>query len=296
MKKIKNLLLILMVAVLMVGCNPVNYPPNPEVEETIGNVSDELKESANQFFDSATEDLKENANQIIGSIGNQLKENADEVIKEVGENAEDIASNAIASLLNKGTLKAANYSGLPYTIVNENVPYFTDIEKQNKVPFEIYSPLDSLGRCGVAYANICKEIMPTEDRGDISSVKPTGWVNNQYDNVDGGWLYNRSHIIGFQLSGENANEKNLITGTRYMNVEGMLPFENMIDDYVDESGNHVLYRVTPIFVGNNLVCEGVLMEAWSVEDNGEGICFNVFCYNVQPGITIDYETGNNYMK
>lgn len=185
------------------------------------------------------------------------------------------------------------YSGAPYVAVNNNVPYFSSSEMTTD-EFERYSPLDSLGRCGVAYANICLSLMPTEDRESISEVKPTGWINNSYDCVDGGYLYNRCHLIGFQLAGENANEQNLITGTRSMNVDGMLPFENMVADYVKETGNHVLYRVSPIFEGSNLVASGVLMEAQSVEDNGDGIQFCVYCYNVQDGITIDYATGENY--
>ena len=154
--------------------------------------------------------------------------------------------------------------------------------------------MDELDRCGVAYANICTELMPTEERGSIGQVKPSGWHTVTYDNVDGRYLYNRCHLIGFQLAGENANEQNLITGTRYMNVEGMLPFENQVADYVEETENHVLYRVTPIFYGDNLVASGVQMEAWSVEDQGEGVCFNVYVYNVQPGITIDYATGESW--
>lgn len=184
------------------------------------------------------------------------------------------------------------YSGTPYVDVNNNIPYFTSSDLTTTA-FENYSSLDTLGRCGVAYANICKEIMPTEERGKIGQVKPTGWHTVKYDNVDGKYLYNRCHLIGYQLSGENANEKNLITGTRYMNVDGMLPFENMVADYVKETNNHVLYRVIPIFEGSNLLANGVLMEAKSVEDNGDGILFNVFCYNVQPGITINYATGDS---
>ena len=157
--------------------------------------------------------------------------------------------------------------------------------------FERYAPLDSLGRCGVAYANIGKDIMPTEERGSIGMVKPSGWHSIRYENVDGKYLYNRCHLIGYQLSAENANTSNLITGTRYLNIQGMLPFENMVADYIRETGNHVLYRVTPIYEGDNLVASGVLMEAYSVEDEGDGICFNVYCYNVQPGIVIDYATG-----
>ena len=184
------------------------------------------------------------------------------------------------------------YTGTPYVALNNNVPFFTD-EEITDTAFELYSDWDSLGRCGVAYANICKEIMPTEERGNIGSIKPSGWHTIKYDCVDGKYLYNRCHLIGFQLAGENANEKNLITGTRYLNVEGMLPFENMVDDYVDETGNHVLYRVTPVFEGDNLLASGVILEAKSVEDNGAGILFNVYCYNVQPGIDIDYASGGS---
>ena len=184
------------------------------------------------------------------------------------------------------------YSGEPYVVLNDNWPDF-DVEDLTTEPFEIYSELDSLGRCGVAYAHVCLEIMPTEERGNIGQVKPSGWQTVKYDFVDGKYLYNRCHLIGYQLAGENAHERNLITGTRYMNVAGMLPFENMVDSYVEETGNHVLYRVTPIFEGNNLVASGVQMEGFSVEDEGEGICFNVFVYNVQPGVVIDYATGNS---
>lgn len=184
------------------------------------------------------------------------------------------------------------YSGSPYVAVNNNVPFFTNNEMKTTA-FENYSSLDTLGRCGVAYANVCTEIMPTEERGTIGQVKPSGWHTVKYDIVSGKYLYNRCHLIGYQLSAENANTKNLITGTRYLNTEGMLPFENMVADYVKETNNHVLYRVTPMFDGNNLVASGVLMEAKSVEDNGDGILFNVYCYNVQPGITIDYATGDS---
>lgn len=184
------------------------------------------------------------------------------------------------------------YSGSPYVAINNNSPFFNDSD-MTTTAFENYSNLDQLGRCGVAYANVCKDIMPTEERGKIGSVKPSGWHTVKYDIVSGKYLYNRCHLIGYQLSAENANTKNLITGTRYLNTEGMLPFENMVADYVKETGNHVLYRVTPMFDGNNLLASGVLMEAKSVEDNGAGILFNVFCYNVQPGITIDYATGDS---
>ncbi len=184
------------------------------------------------------------------------------------------------------------YSGEPYVVINGNQPNFSESDF-TMTSFEKYSDLDELGRCQVAYANIGKDLMPTEERGSISEVKPSGWENKKYDIVDGKYLYNRCHLIGFQLTGENANKKNLITGTRYLNVTGMLPFENQVADYIKETGNHVLYRVTPIFDGDNLVASGVLMEAESVEDEGEEICFYVYVYNVQPGVTIDYATGDS---
>ncbi len=184
------------------------------------------------------------------------------------------------------------YEKEAYVTVNEGIPFFAADEAATDA-FERYSKLDRLGRCGAAYANICRELMPTGERGDIGSVKPTGWQTVKYNVIADRYLYNRCHLIGYQLAGENDNERNLITGTRYMNVEGMLPWENLVADYVEETGNHVLYRVTPWFEGENLVAYGVLMEAWSVEDNGEGICFNEYCYNVQPGVIIDYATGES---
>ena len=184
------------------------------------------------------------------------------------------------------------YSGTPYVELNGNEPGFSEQDLTEK-SFEIYSDLDDLERCGTAYANIGVDLMPSEERGSIGTVKPSGWHTVKYDNVDGKYLYNRCHLIGYQLSGENANKKNLITGTRYMNVDGMLPFENMVADYVKETNNHVLYRVTPIFQKENLVADGVQMEALSVEDHGEGISYHVFVYNVQPGIYIDYLTGES---
>ena len=187
------------------------------------------------------------------------------------------------------------YAGSLYVAINNNTPFFTSSEYAT-TSYESYSDLDSLGRCGVATACIGKDLMPTGDRGSISSVTPSGWWQAQYDTVDGKHLYNRSHLIGWQLTGEDANEKNLITGTRTFNQEGMLPFENMVTDYVKETNNHVLYRVTPVYVGNELVARGVLMEAWSVEDNGDGICFNVFVYNAEPGIEIHYATGESHIE
>ncbi len=191
------------------------------------------------------------------------------------------------------------YSSLPYTELNGNIPMFSDEEKTKTDVFEYYSALDHLGRCGVAYANVCKDIMPTEERGEIGRVKPTGWVQNKYPGIvdsEPPYLYNRCHLIAYSLAGENDNELNLVTGTRYMNVEGMNPFELQVLDYVRSTDNHVLYRVTPIFEGDNLLASGVEMEAWSLEDKGKGICFHVYCYNVQPGIVIDYATGENRLS
>ncbi len=190
------------------------------------------------------------------------------------------------------------YSGDPYVVIGDGQPDFTDVDLTYE-PFETFAELDSLGRCGVTYANVCVELMPTEERGDISSVYPSGWDNNPYDFVDGRYVYNRCHLIGFQLTGENANKLNLIAGTRYMNVQGMLPFENMVADHVKEEEHHVLYRVTPIFDGDNLVASGVQMEALCVEcheteDEDDDFQFNVYCYNVQPGVEIDYATGANW--
>ena len=187
------------------------------------------------------------------------------------------------------------WSGAAYVELEDNQPGFTK-EEITLEAFEDYSELDYLGRCGAAYANICPELMPTEERESIGNVKPTGWVSAKYDCVDGKYLYNRCHLIGFQLAGENANEKNLITGTRYLNVTGMLPFENDVADYVQRTDNHVLYRVTPVFVGTELVARGVQMEAYSVEDAGDGVCFNIFAYNVQPGVVIDYATGESRLE
>ena len=184
------------------------------------------------------------------------------------------------------------FSNEPYVVLADNVPEFSEGDHTTD-SYEYYSELDRFNRCGYTMACIGPDIMPTEERGSIGQVKPTGWHTVKYDFVDGKYLYNRCHLIGYQLTGENANERNLITGTRYMNVEGMLPFENMVADYVKETGNHVLYRVTPIFETEDMVAKGVVMEALSMEDNGVGICFNVFVYNNQPGVTIDYATGES---
>ncbi len=191
--------------------------------------------------------------------------------------------------------KIPAFTNQPYVVINDNQPNFKE-EEMTTTSFENYSKLDSLGRCGVAYSCVGIETMPTEKRGDISQIKPTGWHTTKYDIVDGKYLYNRCHLIGYQLTAENANKKNLITGTRYMNVEGMLPFENQVAEYIEDTNYHVLYRVTPIFERDNLIASGVQMEAKSVEDNGKGVCFNIYVYNVQPGVTIDYTTGESKLN
>ena len=195
-------------------------------------------------------------------------------------------------------IEIPEYSGNPYVIMNNNEPLFTEDEKRT-LSFETYSKLDSLGRCGVAFANVGRDLMPSDKRGEIGDIKPSGWVQAKYEGIvesEPPYLYNRCHLIAYRLTAENANENNLITGTRYMNVEGMLPFEEMVAKYLDAYDNHVLYRATPVFTGRNLLADGVLLEAYSVEDEGKGICFCVYIYNVQPGIEIDYTTGESWIQ
>lgn len=231
---------------------------------------------------------------------NESQTVAEEQKTEVKDSEADIASTteALEREVTESAFTYADlpaYSDAPYVEVNDNNPYFED-EELTTDAFEIYSDLDDLGRCGTAYANICQEIMPTEKRGEIGQIKPSGWHTVKYpEQITEKYLYNRCHLIAYQLAGENANEKNLITGTRYMNATGMVPFENEVADYVKETDHHVLYRVTPVFEGENLVASGVLIEAESVEDQGTGVKFCVFCYNVQPGIGIDYATGDSWV-
>ncbi len=205
----------------------------------------------------------------------------------------DTPKNAVSQ--NEWFETVEEYSGSPYVEINGNVPFFTEEEITDE-SFETYGEMDSLERCTVCVASIGRDLMPTEERGAIGYIKPSGWQNEKYDFVDGKYVYNRCHLIGFQLTGENDTRENLITGTRYLNVEGMLPFENEVAGYIKDTGNHVMYRVTPVFEGDNLLCSGVLMEAMSVEDDGKGVCFNVYCYNVQPGVIIDYATGENFQE
>lgn len=243
---------------------------------------------------TAGQDKGETASQAAAGQSKEAQQseeplNSDEIS---GQNKEGKPTQENAALPTVTLQDIPAYAGNPYTIVGGNRPFFTDDELVTE-PFETYSELDSLGRCGAAYANICIELMPTEERGSIGMIKPCGWQTIKYDFVDGKYLYNRCHLIGFQLAGENANTRNLITGTRYFNTIGMLPFENQVASYVERTDNHVLYRVTPLYEGENLVANGVLMEAKSVEDKGEGICFCVFCYNVQPGVVINYADGTS---
>lgn len=277
-KKLKSLLSILCLiavlfsAVTLTGCD-----------------SESLSEATTEIV-GITRENQTQANETQTALkDNSETENTDESEKvNKPESVGDHNSKAVLS-------EIPEYSGRAYAVINDNVPSFNKYELTTK-SYETYASLDSYGRCGGAVASCGKEIMPKEDeeRGSISSVKPSGWVQAQYDCVSGKYLYNRCHLLGWQLSAENANKRNLITGTRYMNTEGMLPFENMVADYIRETENHVAYRVTPIYEGNDLVATGVQMEAYSVEDDGEGICFNVFCYNVQPGVEIDYSTGRSW--
>ena len=239
---------------------------------------------------------------VIGCITGNLGNYAQDLIN--GKNVSDVVSNAIDDI-SKEQAKTTQvsfdldsipeFTDKPYVVINDNKPNFAENDFTTN-SFESYSELDALGRCGVAYANIGKDLMPTEERGAIGMIKPSGWHIAKYDFVDGKYLYNRCHLIGYQLTGENANVKNLITGTRYLNVKGMLPFENQVAEYVKKSNKHVLYRVTPIFKEQNLVASGVQIEAESVEDKGKSICFNVYVYNNQPGVEIDYKTGESKLK
>lgn len=233
-------------------------------------------------------------------LGGCSAEEAEETLRQGAELARQLES-SLNEASHEEYFPAVNLEDIPefeeepYIEINHNIPGFYEDELTTE-PFEEYAELDGLGRCGTAYANICLELMPTTKRESISHIKPSGWRSVKYKCVDGRYLYNRCHLIGHQLAGENANEKNLITGTRYMNVEGMLPFENMVADYVEETGNHVLYRVTPVYQEDNLIAEGVQMEAYSVEDDGEGICYNVYVYNEQPGVEINHETGESHLE
>ena len=286
--KVNKYLQIFMCAVLLLivsGCTSFSDTSRQAIEsndtqaettEEKTSESDKTEEKTSE--ENATEESSEETTENVNT--NEYKEaNSDD------KSEADSADNLVCY---------PEYIGDAYVELNDNIPLFTDEEKKSTTAFEEYSDLDKLGRCGVAFANICTELMPTEERGEIGSVKPSGWHTVKYPEIiEDNYLYNRSHLIAYSLAGENANEKNLITGTRYLNQETMQIFELRVLDYVRDSGNHVLYRVTPVFEADNLLASGVQMEAWSVEDSGKGICFNVYCYNVQPGIDIDYATGES---
>ena len=270
----KNLLSIIIILILFMNVSGCNTSENLG-EEQSSNLLLSSDTSSSLTKQTTVTDKENNKNKKPSST---TKSGKSTIVKEFGKNFS----------------KIPDYSGEPYTEINNNKPYFTSVDLSSSSSYEYYSELDDLGRCGVTIACVGKDIMPSEERGPIGQVKPSGWHTIKYDCVDGKYLYNRCHLIGYQLTGENANPQNLITGTRYLNVEGMLPFENMVADYVENTNNHVLYRVTPDFKKNNLLASGVEMEAYSIEDSGDGVCFNVYCYNVQPQVTIDYANGDSY--
>lgn len=285
--------LIIILIVLITGLVIFEFVPKNDyqVPETVSSVHSTLKETFK--IDDIVKKIKQTLHMDDVVIPDDTSEN--DIIPDTSEYTYSNVS--VDGEFDLHDVPA--YSGSPYVIINNNEPFFTasDIEEMSEYGFEYYAPLDNLGRCGVTAAFVGEETMPTGKRGDISKVKPSGWNNSKtYSFVDGQRLYNRCHLIGFQLAGENANEKNLITGTRYLNVDGMLPFENEVADYVHSTKNHVFYRVTPYFDGENLVADGVLMEAKSYEDQGNSVQFCVFCYNVQPGVVIDYNTGKNWAE
>lgn len=266
---------------------------------TEGCGTEQINKEAQAVLNTQNEDAQkvETYNEGAQTEDTQKKDTYNESAQNEGAQNEDTYNDDVYNEQNTGqTFELSDipaYAGQPYISVNDNTPFFTE-DELSSTSYETYGELDYLGRCTTCVASVGVDLMPAEERGNIGSIKPTGWHTVKYDFVDGKYLYNRCHLIGYQLTGENANEKNLITGTRYLNIEGMLPFENMVADYVKETKNHVMYRVTPVFDGENLLAAGVLMEGKSVEDNGDGVLFCVFAYNVQPGVTIDYATGESY--
>ncbi len=296
-EKLKVGLLLVAGVLTLIGCGAEDSTPDVEnevvsqvscetIEESSGHIV--VEESSVSVVENETADMKVAVDEELEI---QLEDSTVALSDEIG-----IISGSVdapeTSVQGTSALAIPAYIGEPFVALNNNIPLFTEAEL-TITSFEYYSPLDAFGRCGVTYACIGTDIMPTEERGNIGQIKPAGWHTIKYEGIDGNYLYNRCHLIGYQLTGENANEQNLITGTRSMNVDGMLPFENMVADYVKETGNHVLYRVTPIFEGDNLLATGVQMEAMSVEDKGAGILFHVFVYIVQPGIVINYADGSS---
>ncbi len=275
----RNVILIILLLILFTAGigGQAGKRSQPELDKTNDSVIFEVS-SGGHAEDSAVSKAEKQDQEEESALQEQTKD------------LEKSASDTTIQTLSVDEIPA--YSGQAAIEINQNVPGFTESDYTTEA-FEQYSPLDGLGRCGIVYACVGEEIMPTEERGAIGMVKPSGWHTVKYDFVDGKYLYNRCHLIAYMLSGENANTENLITGTRYMNTEGMLPYENQVADYVHDTGNHVLYRVTPLYEGDNLVASGVEIEASSVEDKGKSLSFHVYCYNVQPGVTIDYATGDS---
>lgn len=273
MKKVKLVNLLLLMLMFLVACTP------------------EQSQNENIVIENPVIETDSKA---------ELSEIKTDTIVDIEEKGED---SDIVDVLNPETVARKKndfeipvYAGYPYAAINDDIPFFTR-EEMSAQSYEYYSNLDEMGRCGVCVASVGKDLMPVEERGEIGNVKPSGWKQAKYAGlVDGNYLYNRCHLLAFQLTGENANTQNLITGTRYLNVDGMIPFENKVFDYVKETGNHVMYRVTPVFEGDNLLASGVLMEAKSVEDDGKGVSFCVYCFNVQPGVDINYADGTNSLS
>lgn len=272
-------------AIIEVIINPEDYTTT-KLPETVVNSQEYLYETLSDVQSTVTDTQSDINNSLDISLSTSADIPSSYYTKE-NHTQLAITGNTVLSDI-------PSFKDKPYVVLNNNRPFF-DSSDYTTDSFEYYSSLDNQGRCGVVYACIGIDLMPNGERGEIGQIKPTGWHTIKYDVVDGKYLYNRCHLIGWQLTGENSNERNLITGTRYLNIQGMLPFENMVADYIKETENHVLYRVTPIFENDNLLASGVQIEAYSVEDNGEGICFNVFCYNAQPGVSIDYSTGNSQL-
>ena len=292
-KRLTAVILIVILSISLAGCD------SSMDLETTSDIA--ISESASNEITRARETKKESApSKKVVAAKNKAETKKVVIEKEHSETKKQVNKNKVKVKYASSKLKLSqipNYKAVnaPYVRINNNKPTFKNSEIK-KASFESYSKLDSIGRCGVAVASVSRDTMPRSKRGSISEVHPSGWHSYRYSSVEGQSLYNRCHLIGFQLTGENANERNLITGTRYLNTEGMLPFENQVADYVKSTNNHVMYRVTPIYSGNELVVRGVQMEGYSVEDKGRGVCFNVYCYNVQPGIKINYANGTSSGK
>lgn len=289
---------------LLAACGDIEYQSGSYESELV-EITDEATEADTDTSTETAEDATEpSAVDEASAPAEEAQEDSgteDDLFEEY-EDPYGVDTDAVivshGSLYPEGFDPAAvpAYSGKKYVLINDGVPFFSENDESTGA-FEYYSSLDELGRCGTAYANICPELMPSEKRGDISEIHPTGWKQKRYDGIvdaDPPYLYNRSHLIAHKLAGENANLYNLITGTRYFNADGMTYVEDRVADYVKNTGNHVLYRVTPVFEGDELVARGVLMEAKSVEN--DKICFCEFVYNVQPGVYIDYATGDNHAE